>query len=220
MQVDVEILTASPMANGFFGAKGVSGWIPTAYSLLEAATWRRLTRAWARGPAPGRAASKRLLEYARPRLGVPRKGHLVRSPLVPDIAILCVPQHDCLASFHINGTKADGCARMLVAFSEFACGLRRMWGLPAGTRRRGRTCRSRRRWAAPTTATAPSCATWRRTSCSSPATRACGRCATAPTYSHLAVQGSGIAPDLCEMYLDMCFLWGLTGRAEFAVWIW
>ncbi len=67
-QVDIELLTASPAANGFFGAGGVSGWIPAVYSLLEQAAWRRLTRLWARSAAAaGRARTpKRLLEYGRP----------------------------------------------------------------------------------------------------------------------------------------------------------
>jgi hypothetical protein len=41
---DLELITASPEANGFFGSAGASGYIPLAYSLLEQRTWRRLTR--------------------------------------------------------------------------------------------------------------------------------------------------------------------------------
>jgi CDP-diacylglycerol--glycerol-3-phosphate 3-phosphatidyltransferase len=71
MQVHLDLLTASPMANGFFGARGVSGWIPTAYSLLEQGTWRRLNRAWgSRQPTTGGGGKapprRRLLEYSRP----------------------------------------------------------------------------------------------------------------------------------------------------------
>lgn len=62
--MNLELLTASPAANGFYGAKGVSGLIPTAYSLLEQHTWRRLQRAWARG-GNATAAQRSLLEYDR-----------------------------------------------------------------------------------------------------------------------------------------------------------
>lgn len=41
---EVELITSSPEANGFFGSKGVSGYVPLAYSLLEHRTWRRLNR--------------------------------------------------------------------------------------------------------------------------------------------------------------------------------
>ncbi len=64
-QVNVELLTASPAANGFYGAKGVSGLIPTAYSLLEQHTWRRLQRAWARSGVSSFTAQRSLLEYTR-----------------------------------------------------------------------------------------------------------------------------------------------------------
>ncbi|GMH36426.1 hypothetical protein BSKO_04294 [Bryopsis sp. KO-2023] len=40
--VNLEILTASPQANGFFGAKGISGFFPTAYSLVMAQLWKKL----------------------------------------------------------------------------------------------------------------------------------------------------------------------------------
>ena len=63
LQVDIELITASPAANGFFNAKGVSGLIPHAYSLLEQRTWRRLNRAWARDSDS--SASRVLLEYER-----------------------------------------------------------------------------------------------------------------------------------------------------------
>ena len=63
-QVDVELITASPAANGFFNAKGMSGFIPNAYSLLEQHTWQRLNRAWERDK--GSSASHALLEYDRP----------------------------------------------------------------------------------------------------------------------------------------------------------
>ncbi|BDA46159.1 probable CDP-diacylglycerol-glycerol-3-phosphate 3-phosphatidyltransferase [Coccomyxa sp. Obi] len=63
-QVHLRLLTASPAANGFYGAKGVSGMIPTAYSLLEQHTWRRLQRAWARGGG-ATTAQRSLLEYNR-----------------------------------------------------------------------------------------------------------------------------------------------------------
>lgn len=64
LQVNIELITASPAANGFFNAKGMSGLIPHAYSLLEQHTWRRLNRAWARDSDS--SASRVLLEYERP----------------------------------------------------------------------------------------------------------------------------------------------------------
>ena len=64
LQVNIELITASPAANGFFNAKGVSGFIPNAYSLLEQHTWQRLNRAW--GQDPGSSASRILREYSRP----------------------------------------------------------------------------------------------------------------------------------------------------------
>ncbi|GAB4822465.1 hypothetical protein N2152v2_009511 [Parachlorella kessleri] len=42
--LSLELLTSSPEANGFFGSKGMSGYIPQAYSLLEHRTWKRLTQ--------------------------------------------------------------------------------------------------------------------------------------------------------------------------------
>ena len=63
-QVDVELITASPAANGFFNAKGVSGFIPNAYSLLEQHTWQHLNRAWERDKSS--STSHVLLEYDRP----------------------------------------------------------------------------------------------------------------------------------------------------------
>ncbi|PWN48333.1 hypothetical protein IE53DRAFT_389472 [Violaceomyces palustris] len=38
----IRILCASPRANGFFGSKGVSGWIPQGYTLLEKRFWQDL----------------------------------------------------------------------------------------------------------------------------------------------------------------------------------
>ena len=64
LQVNVELITASPAANGFFNAKGVSGLIPNAYSLLEQHTWQRLNRAWSRDRSS--PASRVLREYDRP----------------------------------------------------------------------------------------------------------------------------------------------------------
>ncbi|KAL4449530.1 hypothetical protein ABPG77_007174 [Micractinium sp. CCAP 211/92] len=52
---DVELITSSPEANGFFGSKGLSGYVPLAYSLLEHRTWRRLNRR--RGASGGSAAA-------------------------------------------------------------------------------------------------------------------------------------------------------------------
>lgn len=54
----LRLLTASPEANGFFGAPGISGAIPLAYSLLEYRTWRKLT-------ADQATFSRQLLEYSR-----------------------------------------------------------------------------------------------------------------------------------------------------------
>ena len=94
-QIDVELLTASPAANGFFGAGGVSGWIPRVYSMLEQATWRRLTRLWARGSASAgcACAPKRLLEYARPGWEFHAKGiwcaaAAARQPFLPQFRLL------------------------------------------------------------------------------------------------------------------------------------
>ncbi len=69
MQVDVELLTASPESNGFFGSKGMSGFIPTAYSLLEHTTWARLTKQWNQSRAKQDkqvSSMKQLREYGRP----------------------------------------------------------------------------------------------------------------------------------------------------------
>ena len=45
--VDLSFLTASPQANGFFGAKGPAGYIPRAYSILEERLYQRLKcRIW------------------------------------------------------------------------------------------------------------------------------------------------------------------------------
>ena len=63
LQVNIELVTASPAANGFFNAKGVSGFIPNAYSLLEQHTWQRLNRAWGRDRSS--PASRILREYNR-----------------------------------------------------------------------------------------------------------------------------------------------------------
>ncbi|KAL4443904.1 hypothetical protein ABPG75_011641 [Micractinium tetrahymenae] len=41
---ELELITSSPEANGFLGSKGLSGYVPLAYSLLEHRTWRRLNR--------------------------------------------------------------------------------------------------------------------------------------------------------------------------------
>ena len=69
MQVHVEVLTASPEANGFFGSQGVSGLIPAAYTMLEQNTWARLNKQWS--DAQGKQGllgltDKRLQEYKRP----------------------------------------------------------------------------------------------------------------------------------------------------------
>ena len=69
MQVNVEVLTASPEANGFFGSRGVSGFIPAAYSMLEKNTWARLTKQWTSAQVKQGLlgqADKRLQEYKRP----------------------------------------------------------------------------------------------------------------------------------------------------------
>ena len=81
----------STEANGFYGAKGVSGLIPLAYSTLEHRTWRKLT-AGGGGLAAGRRAlgqlgggstgggvpqaggARALLEYARPGWSFHAKG--------------------------------------------------------------------------------------------------------------------------------------------------
>lgn len=67
-RLDIQLLTASPEANGFFGSPGLSGSIPLAYSLLERRTWRRLTtRTFELGFFKSRGFKERqLLEYARP----------------------------------------------------------------------------------------------------------------------------------------------------------
>lgn len=45
--VDLSFLTASPQANGFYGAKGPAGYIPRAYSILEERLYQRLKcRIW------------------------------------------------------------------------------------------------------------------------------------------------------------------------------
>ena len=41
---ELELVTSSPEANGFYGSTGLSGHIPLAYSLLEHRTWQRLNR--------------------------------------------------------------------------------------------------------------------------------------------------------------------------------
>jgi CDP-diacylglycerol--glycerol-3-phosphate 3-phosphatidyltransferase len=69
--LDIQLLTASPEANGFFGSPGLSGSIPLAYSLLEHRTWKRLTGAaktsFGLGITKSHDFNKRqLLEYARP----------------------------------------------------------------------------------------------------------------------------------------------------------
>ena len=71
LQVDIELLTAAPESNGFYGSKGMSGLVPTAYSLLEYGTWLRLTRQWYQTPRQERNAwkqsnDKQLREYSRP----------------------------------------------------------------------------------------------------------------------------------------------------------
>lgn len=57
----LKLITASPEANGFFGAPGLSGSIPLAYSLLEYRTWRRIAGI----KASQETFSKQLLEYSR-----------------------------------------------------------------------------------------------------------------------------------------------------------
>lgn len=71
MQVEVELLTAAPESNGFYGSKGMSGFVPTAYSLLEYSTWLRLSRqwnqpAWQERDSWKQSSDKQLREYSRP----------------------------------------------------------------------------------------------------------------------------------------------------------
>ena len=67
LQVNVEVLTASPEANGFFNSKGFSRYIPAAYSLLEHSTWARLTQQWKRAHDKQQGAvCRELREYNRP----------------------------------------------------------------------------------------------------------------------------------------------------------
>ena len=66
LQVHVEVLTASPEANGFFNSKGFSRYIPAAYSLLEHSTWARLTQQWNRAHDKQQGAvCRELREYNR-----------------------------------------------------------------------------------------------------------------------------------------------------------
>lgn len=61
--LNLDILTASPKANGFYGAKGLSGFVPTAYSLVMARVWQKLCNtSWS-----GRrnSAERQVLEYCR-----------------------------------------------------------------------------------------------------------------------------------------------------------
>jgi CDP-diacylglycerol--glycerol-3-phosphate 3-phosphatidyltransferase len=61
-ETPVRILTASPKANGFYGARGIAGALPLAYSLIEhqfVATCQAVSRY-------GGAAGVRLFEYTRP----------------------------------------------------------------------------------------------------------------------------------------------------------
>lgn len=85
----IELLTSSPEANGFFGARGLSGAIPYAYSMLEYRTWRRLVRP-AHHPASGSDArcvgdrmpqipslssqGRTIMEYSRPGYEFHAKG--------------------------------------------------------------------------------------------------------------------------------------------------
>jgi len=57
----LKLITASPEANGFFGAPGLSGAIPLAYSSLEYRTWRRIAGV----KTSQETFSKQLLEYSR-----------------------------------------------------------------------------------------------------------------------------------------------------------
>ena len=61
---DNSVPAAMVASNGFFNARGVSGFIPNAYSLLEQHTWQRLNRAWERDNCS--SSSHVLLEYDRP----------------------------------------------------------------------------------------------------------------------------------------------------------
>jgi CDP-diacylglycerol--glycerol-3-phosphate 3-phosphatidyltransferase len=77
---DVRVLCAAPRANGFFGARGVAGRVPEAYTLLE--------QRFARGAAPGVCMHEWAREgwtyhakgvWARPARGVPPVATLLGS---------------------------------------------------------------------------------------------------------------------------------------------
>ena len=55
----MRILTSSPKANGFYGAKNMSGHLPDSYTYLESKLMKRLVKA-------GRQTDVQLLEYHRP----------------------------------------------------------------------------------------------------------------------------------------------------------
>jgi CDP-diacylglycerol---glycerol-3-phosphate 3-phosphatidyltransferase len=58
------VITASPWANGFYGSKGVSGLLPSAYTLLSRRFLERVNRA-------GRASDVTLREWRRGTVGLP-----------------------------------------------------------------------------------------------------------------------------------------------------
>lgn len=218
----MRLLTASPAANGFYGAKGVSGLIPTAYSLLEQHTWRSLHRAWNRrrgssasggGTTSGGTARRSLLEYSRPGWEFHAKGIWCMECSLLNIFLhhkmICVchasgadflpPSGSGMPTLWGIGRLMLRCGRPSVCsggqsprlwnhssnhYTACRCAAERRASLCAGTRHRGSCCPSRRPWAAPTTATAPSCATWRPSSSSSPPTQPCGRRAPTPQHSH------------------------------------
>ncbi len=55
----MRILTSSPKANGFYGAKNMSGHLPDSYTYLESKLMKRLVKA-------GRQTDVQLFEYHRP----------------------------------------------------------------------------------------------------------------------------------------------------------
>jgi len=69
-QSAVRILTASPRANGFYGARGIAGALPLAYSLIEQQFMKKCARAARYGGESG----VRLYEYTRPQWTFHGKG--------------------------------------------------------------------------------------------------------------------------------------------------
>ncbi|KAH7107584.1 hypothetical protein BKA62DRAFT_683836 [Auriculariales sp. MPI-PUGE-AT-0066] len=62
-QANCRIVAAGPLANGFYGSSGVSGHIPTGYTLLEQRFWRKLRAA---GRAWTGSKGVRLYEWHKP----------------------------------------------------------------------------------------------------------------------------------------------------------